>query len=173
MRYPDTPAMTRTFELARNRLKLDGKMKDYTLKSENAFLHYNGIRTTITQYATNFASNDFFKVADTPDNKEGYVPKSYFDIGYDALYKRAIDPFRQYFVEKSFEEAFKKLLEYDEHSVRSYMITVLKYPNSVVRWIETMQWHTGILDAGLSETVLESLAFDDPRVENPKWYYFE
>lgn len=43
-----------------------------------------------------------------------------------------------------------------------------RIPSSVIKWCETMDRSTGFYDRGLTETVLESVAFDWPEKEKSK-----
>jgi hypothetical protein len=148
------------------------------MSNPNTFLHFNGYRTTKARYRTADATTaDTFRVNLTADNKDGYIGEPYFSKGHKALYEEALEPLRQLFVRDAFPDALKALMEYDKYSVRGYMSAHIGYPNSVVRWIETMEWRTGMFDASLTETVLADLAFNDPRNKsNDKetdWYCFE
>lgn len=172
MRYPEIDMMERTFDLIRERLKIGDKLRPVIMSNPNTFLHFNGHRTTKNQSAL-----DTFKVGATADNKDGYIREPYLSKGHKALYEEAIEPFLQLFVNESFPTAFEKLMEYDRYSVREYMTTHLGYPKSVVRWIETTGWRTGWFDSSLTEIVLSSLAFNDPRDKTEgketAWYCFE
>ncbi|SRR6266550_1276092 len=175
MRYPEIDMMKRTFDLIRNRLKIGDKLRPVIMSNPNTFLHFNGHRTTKSKY--NATAMDTFKVGATADNKDGYIREPYLSKGHKALYEEAIEPLLQLFVNEPFRTAFEKLMEYDRYSVRDYMTTHLGYPNSVVRWIETMEWRTGWFDSSLTEIVLASLAFNDPRDKSEgketAWYCFE
>jgi hypothetical protein len=181
MRYPDIDFMKRTFDLVRNRLKIGDKLMPVIMYNPNTFLHFNGYRTTKAQYQKSDqlgpTSADTFRVGITARNKEGYIPENFLHQGHKALYSQALEPLRQYFVTDTFPDAFKKLMTHDIYSVRDYMTLEMKYPNSVVRWIETMEWRTGMFDAALTETVLADLAFEDPRHKgegkDTVWFCFE
>lgn len=174
MRYPDTTFMKRTFDLARKRLQLGVKVIPY-LRSptpENSFLCYNNISVRKTQSSSAKPSDDIFRVS--VDNK-GDVPKEYVDKGTGVLWSEALGPLRQLFVDLPFPEAFKKLMENDMHSVSSYLALEKKYPYHVIKWFETMESRTGLFDQALTETVLASLVFNDPRAagKTSDWFCFE
>jgi hypothetical protein len=181
MRYPDIDSMGRTFDLVRNRLKIDNKLTPVIMSNPNTLLHYNGYRAKKSEYQSSDQSGgtpaDPFKVGFTKNNKGGFIPEEYLKKGHKTLYQEALEPLRQYFVTDSFPVAFKKLMELDMYSVRDYFSIKMGYPNSVIRWIETMEWRTGMFDASLTETVLADLSFDDPRNrkegKQTEWFCFE
>lgn len=179
MRFPDVYLMKRTFDLARKRLGMGAdKFIEVITHSEQTIKHFNGISVLDGQYSrtddNGKISADTFKVGRSDKNKDGYIPQEYLDQGTSKLYNLdTLGPLRQYFVDAPFAEAFLKLMRFDKHSVRSYMREIMGYPDSVIRWIETMQWRTGGFDLSLTESVLASLSFDDPKCSNPKWYCFK
>jgi hypothetical protein len=181
MRYPDVFMMKRTFDLVRNQLNIGHKLIPVIMSNDNCILHYNGRGVTKRDYRrtdqSGSTSADTFGVGKTRDNVGGYVPEDLLKQGHAKLYKDTIEPLRQYFVSLPFAEAFLRLMRLDKHSVRDYMANGMGYPTSVIRWIETMEWRTGMFDASLVETVLASLSFEDPRSEaegkNVDWYCFE
>ncbi|KAE9402991.1 hypothetical protein BT96DRAFT_815577 [Gymnopus androsaceus JB14] len=178
MRFPDIFLMRRTFDLARKRLGMGAdKFIEVIMHSDQAIKHFNGISVLDGQYSktddNGKTSADTFKIGKSEKNKDGYIPQEYLDQGASKLYNQdTLGPLRQYFVDAPFAEAFLKLMRLDKHSVRSYMRETMGYPDSVIRWIETMQWRTGGFDMSLTESVLASLSFEDPRSSNPKWYCF-
>ncbi|KAG8835722.1 hypothetical protein FRC17_001513 [Serendipita sp. 399] len=179
MRYPDMFSQRRTFDLVRNKLKIGDSLKPVIMSNENCFLHFNGIRSTRKGYEQDRLSGRFdtFRVGKTEANKDGYIPEEFLREGHKALYERAIGPLRQYFVDSLFPDAFRQLMRHDGFSVREYLHQAMQYPHSVIRWIETMEWRTGMFDSSLTETVLASLAFDDPRSRNERknvdWFCFD
>jgi hypothetical protein len=183
MRYPDVPTMSRFFDLV-GRLKLkETRMINVIMSNENNILHFNGIRATKKQLkeikAAGNTDTDTFKVAIREDNLDGYIPQNYLQEGHEKLYYDTIRPLCQPFHDRnvSFSEAFRKLLEKDEYSVRSYMALVMKYPPAVINWLETMEWRTGMFDASLTETVMAALLFNNPEVsgfgEESTWWCFK
>ncbi|KAF5392271.1 hypothetical protein D9757_001577 [Collybiopsis confluens] len=177
MRFPDIFLMRRTFDLARNRLGMgEDKFIKIIMHSENAFRHFNGIGVKQSAYSktddNGEESADTFKIGKTAKNQDGYIPEEYLHEGTSKLYRETLEPLRNYFVKSSFQDAFLKLMRHDNHSVRSYMQVAKGYPDSVIRWIESMEWRTGGFDMSLTESVIASLSFDDPRSSNPDWYCF-
>lgn len=172
MRYPDTTFMKRTFDLARNRLGLTAKMLPYIRANENAFLSYNGISVTKKKNAETPPADDIFRVSVQND---GNVPNEFVKEGTGAFWTEALGPLRDLFVKYPFPEAFKRLKELDRHSVMSYLTFEKNYPYHVIKWFETMESRTGLNDEALSETVLASLVFNDPRFADKKidWFCFE
>ncbi|KAF8879929.1 L-amino acid oxidase [Infundibulicybe gibba] len=184
MRYPDVIFMKRTFDLV-GRLKTKPKMMPVIMSNPNTFLHFNGYRAKKSEYkATDQlgppkTSADTFHFGIKPTNPDGYIPQEFLDIGHKQLYDNALRPLRQLFVDLPYQEAFKELMKTDMYSVRGYMATVMNppYPNSVIRWIESMEWRTGMFDASLTETVLADLSFADPRTaamnKDVEWKCFD
>ncbi|KAG5634273.1 hypothetical protein H0H81_002578 [Sphagnurus paluster] len=172
MRYPDTSFMQRTFDLARNRLGLQDKMLPYIRENENNFLHFNGISATKAQFKASDSGADIFKFS---QSKDGNVPDAYVAAGSDVFWNDILGDLRKLFVENTFEEAFKKLQEFDGYTVTSYLTLFKKVPFNVIKWYETMESRTGLFDASLTETVLASLVFMDPRLEGKDidWYCFD
>jgi len=177
MRFPDIPLMSRTFDLVRKTLKIDHTLIPVIMSNDNNILHFNGRRISRKEYEKGGAGIDAFGIGLNDPMKDGYIPEKYLRQGHGVLYEQALKPLRQYFVDEPFPQAFKKLMEHDKYSVRDYM-SMIGYPNAVIRWIETMEWRTGMFDASLTETVLASIAFDDPLtrskgVDDINWYCFE
>lgn len=135
MRYPDTPFMKRTFDLMKNR-GLNIRLIDYIFTAPNTFHYY-------------------------PFSPKGYVDDKYLVEGAETIVKDMLTPLKAPFKERPIDEAIKILMEVDVHSTRSYMALALKppYPSSAIHWCETMDKSTGWYDRALTETVLESLAF--------------
>ncbi|KAG5637252.1 hypothetical protein H0H81_005251 [Sphagnurus paluster] len=172
MRYPNTSFMQRTFDLARNRLGLQDKMLPYIRGNDNAFLHYNGISVTKAKVKATANSVDLFKFSQSSD---GNIPDSYIAAGSGAFWNKILGNLRQLFVDNPFDVAFKKLQELDKHTVTSYLSFVEGIPYDTIKWYETMESRTGLFDASLTETVLASLVFNDPRFEGREidWYCFD
>lgn len=169
MRYPDTLFMKRTFDLARNRLGLADRMLPYIPANDNTFLHFNGIRMPLGRVDDKF---DVFKVS---ESNGGVVPDEYVAEGFEAFRYKILGELRQLFVNYPFDAAFEKLMEFDGHTVTSYLTFVKKLPYSVIKWYETMDSRTGLFDASLIETVLMSLTSMDPHLEGKDvdWFCFE
>lgn len=171
--------MRRTFDLARNRLGMgNDKFIKVIMHSDKAIKHFNGISAIQGEYSktddNGKTSADTFKIGKSAKNKDGYIPQEYLDEGTSKLYnKDTLGPLREYFVDTPFTDAFLKLMRHDNHSVRSYMRDAMGYPDSVIRWIEAMEWRTGGFDMSLTESVIASLSFDDPRSVKPDWYCFK
>ncbi|KAJ4466003.1 L-amino acid oxidase [Lentinula aciculospora] len=178
MRFPDIFLMRRTFNLARKRLGMgEDKFVKMIMHIENAIKHFNGISAQQGLYSktddNGKTSADTFKIGKSLKNKDGYIPQDFLDEGTSKLYnKDTLGPLRDCFVDMPFTDAFLKLMRHDNHSVRSYMRDAMGYPDSVIRWIEDMEWRTGGFDMSLTESVIASLSFDDPRSSEPDWYCF-
>ena len=177
MRYPRTSFMKRTFDLVTNRLGLASKMLPYIRTNDSNFLSYN--RISVTKATVKKAKNnslqpasDIFKFSEKND---GHLPDKYVAEGPDAFWDQHLGHLRQLFVDYPFDEAFKKLMVFDAHTVTSYLMLEKKVPFEVVKWYELMESRTGLFDASLTETVLASLVFNDPRFKGKKvdWFCFE
>ena len=105
------------------------------------------------------------------------VPKAYLDkeytdpwgrqlAGVDACTAEAFDPFRQALID-NFQRGWRKLMEYDWASTRSYLTRETPaYPLSVVHWMETRNSGTGGYDRAFSEVSI--LVSSEPRLHlNP------
>jgi len=140
---------------------------------DNAFLNYNGITVTKAEEKNAAKSSDIFRAS---ESKQGYVPDSYVAQGSGVFWNDILGDLRKLFVDNPFDVAFKKLKELDGHTVTSYLIFVKNIPYPVIKWYETMESRTGLFDQALTETVLASLVFMDPRKNTPadiKWYCFD
>ena len=71
-------------------------------------------------------------------------------MGVDALLADAYDPFKEKLIE-NFEAGWEHLMEYDDHSVRTYLGQVKGYPFGVITWMETMDGSTLSYNLALSE----------------------
>lgn len=172
MRYPDTSFMKRTFDLTRNRLALTSKMLPYIRANDSTFLSYNGISVTKGKNNSVQSAHDIFKFSEEND---GHVPDKYVAEGPGVFWDKHLGDLRQLFVDYPFDEAFKKLKTFDAHTVTSYLMFEKKVPFEVVKWYELMESRTGLFDTSLTETVLASLVFNDPRFKGRKfdWFCFE
>ncbi|KAF5380292.1 hypothetical protein D9757_007910 [Collybiopsis confluens] len=177
MRFPNIFLMRRTFDLAQKKLGMGSdKFIKIIMRCDNAIKHFNGIGVKQGIYSqtdnNGSESANTFKIGKTAENMDGFIPKDFLHLGSTELYKQTFEPLRNYFQE-SFTDGFMQLMQHDEHSVRSYMRSVMNYPDSVIRWIEDMEWRTGGFDSSLTESVIASLSFDDPRSLNPDWFCFD
>ena len=162
--------MKRTFDLVNNRLGMPNTFIPYIRSNENNFSCYNDI--AVKKINNPLPADDYFRMS---ISNGGNIPDEYIASGSDQMWDTALDPLRQLFVDFPFNEAFKKLMEYDTYSVRTYLTQKLRYPTDVVNWFETVESRTGLMDASLTETVLASLVFIDPRFKSRKidWFCLE
>lgn len=159
MRYPETTFMKRTFDLVRNRLNMPNAFILYIRGCENAFKCYNDITVTQKEEKAAKKEDDIFKVSIA---NGGNVPPEYVAKGSGAMWDECLKDLRQLFVDYPFEEAYKKLMEFDAYSVSGYLTQVQKIPVDVTDWFENSESRTGLMDESLTETVLASLVFNDP-----------
>lgn len=143
MRFPDTPFMRRTFALI-EKMGLRDQLIDYNFEGKHNFRHY-------------------------PYSPKGYIPETFLDKNPVEIMKEVLKQPRALFKDcATIKEAIERLTkEYDHYSTRSFM-NEKDIPSSVIKWCETMDTSTGFYDRGLTETVLESVAFDWPEKENSK-----
>ena len=132
----------------------------YTSNKSPGFQYFNGIRVRIGQ------QNDF-------DASALGISQSYIKAGTSAIIGDVVHPFAAALyddLEDKTTTGWEKMVSADAHSTRSYM-TFAYTPNAslglpeeslstdVVNWVETFDKSTGWYDRGLTETVLEAIAF--------------
>ncbi|KAF4601469.1 hypothetical protein EYR38_006122 [Pleurotus pulmonarius] len=174
MRFPDTPVMTRLFNLFRyaplNRgdFQLFSKLKDYYFKDAkgNNLLYYNDVRK---RQNSGPSGDDFLW------SRLG-VGHEYLAAGVEEIMKDVVTPFADELmrdIDTGGTKGWDQLMQFDAYSTRAYMSTkYLPSPNlglpahslspSVVNWCETFDKSTGWYDRSLAETVLEDMAFSLP-----------
>jgi len=145
MRFPDTPFMARTFDLARNR-KLSVTLIPYTIQADNTFLCYNG--TSVYSQDSNLTA-DPFNVSSCVS--QGLTqPKEVA-----AQVAKMIDPFRNYFMpgnSPNIETAMAQLFtDTNRFSMRSFMLERGMRSNDI-NWCETLDKSTGWYDRALTES---------------------
>jgi hypothetical protein len=147
----------------------------YDSKDNNAFLFFNNVRAR-----QNGPDNDFRA------EKLGIDPV-YIEAGVDAI----VSDVRRPFVDKLWkdldtgsDEGWEYMRTYDGYSMRAYMS--FKYrpspslglpdeglPPNVVSWCETFDDSTSAYDLSLTESVLESMAFEGRPGGELKWWRLE
>jgi len=198
MRFPDIPVMRRLFNLFNYpplnvgvETPLASLLQKYYFQAAggNGFLSYNGV----TIRANNPDPNPFKSEAVIKDVSR-HAADAYINAGVENILHDALDGFitaLQKDVETGSDEGWKKLMEFDAYSTRSYLSLVykpsaafqatlppdLQLPDSplsmdVVNWCETFDKSTGWYDRSLSETVLEAVAFGNGDKDTP-WYCLE
>lgn len=173
MRYPTSSFMNRTFDLAKKRLGLEGKLLPYLRASEKAFKCYNNISWTIKEINEAGQGADKFNVSVA---KGGSIPEDVVAKGSGYFWDHYLGELRDLFVKHPFKQAFDELNKLDHHSVTSYLMIEKGLSYDVVKWYETVESRTGLFDASLTETVLASLVFNDPNrgANDPlKWFCFD
>ncbi|KAG8696192.1 hypothetical protein FRC11_000909 [Ceratobasidium sp. 423] len=150
-------------------LALKSKLKPFLFVgggNNNTFFNYNGV--SICQNA--MPDVDPFKAEDVLDCPD---KKAYISAGAKKIADDVIRPFATALLDdlkNGTNEGWKKLMEKDIHSTRSYMATAYEpssklnlpkgpLPGDVINWCETFDKSTGWYDRSLSETVLEAIAF--------------
>jgi hypothetical protein len=167
MRFPDTPFMKRVFHLVRGDPekgippKVDVKLIKYTLEDQNTFLYYNSYRYK--------RSDDF---GPDPFHTNGLIPTS--DLSPTAvgeLIGRILQVYRAPFAEPNAQigQLIAGLIgAVDKYTMRSFLSFECQIPGPAITYYETLQYSSGWYDRALTETILESLAFDWPtQEENP------
>ncbi|EYE90055.1 flavin monoamine oxidase family protein [Aspergillus ruber CBS 135680] len=152
MRFPDNPVMERTFRLF-NFLEMHkaqdtqgaklGDLLPYYIKGDKEPWHFNGT-TKWGDYASISAQGlDPWKL-----NEDGKIPEDILKKPPSDVFNDIIKTFREKLMQdkatsNKSSEGWKYLMEYDDHSTRSYLAV-------------GTEWY----DQALSEAVLESLDFD-------------
>lgn len=156
MRFPDSPFMKRTFDLVNRQppiLTSPPEMIPYIFEAPNTYLYFNGVQTA---NVSTLPPNPF-------DISPSYVPASVLAAGQPAaIIDAALDEPRQLFVTNKIQDAMTQLYEtYDQYSMRSWLES-RGLSSSAINYCETLDKSTGWYDRALTETVLESLAFNWP-----------
>ena len=132
----------------------------YTSNQSAGFQYFNGIRVRIGE------DSDF-------DASALGINQSYIDAGASAIIGDVVAPFAAALYDDLRDQTttgWEKMVAVDDHSTRSYMtfaytgnaslgIPEQSLSTDVVNWIETFDKRTGWYDRGLTETVLEAIAF--------------
>ena len=153
MRFPDTPFMKRTFDLAENR-GLNVKLIPYIMQMvnpPNTWLLYNNARV----------NNQDSSVAGDPFNVRGYINDPSLSTPQAVHQKVAevIQPFRDLFrppppgeKQRSIKESMDILFEQtNQFSMRSYMFAGGMNAKDI-HWCETIDKSTGWYDRALTES---------------------
>ena len=132
----------------------------YTSNRSAGFQYFNGIRVRIGE------PSDF-------DAPAMGIDQSYIKAGPSAIIGDVVHPFAAALyddLEDQTTTGWEKMVSVDDHSTRSFMTFAYK-PNvslgipeeslstDVVNWVEDHDKSTGWYDRGLTETVLEAIAF--------------
>ena len=190
MRFPNITAMQRAFALFdypalnSNGLALRQKLRPFFFTSNNTLLSYNDV----TVKATDAHFQEPFDSAAVIQSKNA---SAYIDVGVNAIMFDVLGPFATRLLAdltNHTTSGWEYLKKYDKYSLRAYMSTVyrpseeLGLPNTslsvdVIDWLETFYTGTGWFNCGLTEAVLEAVAFGyDPNPEvrnNRQWYLIE
>ena len=149
MRFPDTPFMKRTFDLARNR-GLPVTLIPYIRETPNSFWFFNNVG--IKNQVSDLTEDDPFDVS-------GYVdPSLASPAAVSQKLAEVIEPFRNLFVPDSsgnqpdIATAMAVLFnETDMFSMRSYMSQGGMRAEDI-SWCETLTTSTGWYDRALTES---------------------
>ena len=155
MRFPDTPFMARTFDLARNRNLPVNLTVPYIMQmiepTPNTFLFFNNARI----------HNQDTSVTGDPFNVESYIQDPTLTTPSEVSHKVAtvIQPFRDYFRpdssgnRPSIASGMQKLFDAtNTFSMRSYMFNPLGITSQDINWCETLDKSTGWYDRALTES---------------------
>ncbi|KAG8979970.1 hypothetical protein FRC05_007413 [Tulasnella sp. 425] len=161
MRYPKNATMKRTFELFESTqlnsdgIDIKGKMIKYEFKSPNAFACYNGQPPVRVK-------NLKLKTSDFEFEEMGISPEDLAKGADTILWEKLLVDFVPLLLEDlktNGDAGWKKLMEHDKHTSRSYLGLVKGLDTQTINWLETVSFGTGWFDQGLAEMVLESIAF--------------
>lgn len=153
MRFPDTPFMARTFDLARNR-NLDVTLIPYIREMTDpphTWMLYNNVRIN---------NQDSSETGD-PFNVWLYVEDQTLTTpdGVHAKVREVVQPFRDLFRPPSSDEPAPDIAtamatlfsETDKYSMRTYMLNVTGMDPKDVNWCETIEEPTGWYDRSLAQ----------------------
>lgn len=180
MRYPDIPLMSRLFNLFEklNLTEASGILIDYKFSCPKAWKMYNGIRKQIKDVSTHSTKPDKVDPFHFGEDNGGNVIKDFIYSGYQKLFSDTLTPFTTALVADTEPNAYpanagwRKLMRFDQYSVRGYMSDCLKYPLNEISWLETMTFSTGGYSMSLAELVLAQINFG-ANVPDAKWYCLE
>jgi len=133
----------------------------YIFNDPNTFRLYNGTR--YKQDKVPVAPVDAFKYS---IRAGGNVEQDFINGGYQKVYDEAMSGFIKDILNDP-EAGIRKLMRFDQYSVRGYMADCLKLPGPIIDWCETMNRSTGGYDLSLTQTVLNMLPFSGGGVD---WY---
>jgi hypothetical protein len=135
----------------------------YKAKAGGSFLYFNGIR---------YQASATLELPDFRAREMG-VESEYVAVGVENIVDDVVEPFARMLIndlEKQVHKGWDVMKENDAYSLRAYMSfkyipsVSLKLPpmhlaTNVINWCETFDNSTGSYDRGLTEAVLDSLAF--------------
>ena len=150
MRFPDTPFMKRTFDLARNR-GLPVTLIPYVKETPASFLFFNNV---------GIRNEESSLEEDDPFNVSGHVDPSLASPAAAAQkVAEVIQPFRNLFMPDSsgnqpdIATAMAQLFEEtNTFSMRSYMFQLGDMKGQDISWCETLDKSTGWYDRALTES---------------------
>jgi hypothetical protein len=165
MRFPKTPFMTRTFQLAE---KVNAKQIPYHFQAPNTFKFFNGVHLPRIPGEPPLDPKDPYRINTTTE----YNQKSYISKNYDEY---LVPDFVATFLQKcmmEFKEEFRNhpedlklamqrtIKKYDKYTMRSWLSEHRQLPSAVINVMETFDKSTGWFDRALMETICEDLAFN-------------
>lgn len=186
MRFPDNAANQPTFDLFkelgfsfRTEENPDGELIPFVYGKDDNIRHFNNLRKTAKEATSGINLFD-------EGEPDGNVPRGFTDMqdtdsqgnvyrGVDACFFKAFNDLRTKLLE-NFDEAWPALLqEWGWASTRSYLSQAkeLRFPDTVIDWIEKHKSGTGRYARSVVEEVLESITFDHPRSEKLDWWCIE
>ncbi|KAL6715982.1 hypothetical protein ACLMJK_006944 [Lecanora helva] len=155
MRFPRIKIMEKTFALLEYLGSKDVPLIDYVLKSDKEPSRYND-ETIIGK--GDESNKDQFKVS--KDHGGRISPELVEEP--DKYVTQTFEPFKDR-LRQNWKEGFKHLMEYDEFSVRGFMMSHGNKPLNEyysIQWLETLTDGSGLYDQGFAEGVIDSLDFD-------------
>lgn len=152
----------------------------YKAREEGSFLYFNNERYQVSE------------VSHPPDfcAREMGVESEYVAVGVEKIVDDVVEPFARMLIndlEKQVNKGWEVMKANDAYSLRAYMSfkyipsVDLKLPpmhltTNVINWCETFDNSTGSYDRGLTEAVLETLAFakaDSGVIGEVEWKCFK
>lgn len=157
MRFPQIPFMKPVFDLF-DYVGIQNSLIKYHMSEPNNIQYFNGVALTNDAIEKLAKKGDFdpFKTSvagltDTPEN----------------LVKARIGPFVNALA-SNFQDGWNQLMQWDDWSTRDYLIEKAGMAPELVDYLEALSTGTGIWNQSLSETVMDSLDFDYPMIEEGK-----
>ena len=129
------------------------KLMPYILTAPGNRLYVNGVRGNGYHVAS----------TTTPDSINWDVPEGYKNKTASELLNAAISKFIE-LLEEDFDKNFKDLVNnFDNFSFRFYLASVLKWPTSVIDFVETVTSQTNQFALSVPEMVMQNMDFNTER----------
>jgi hypothetical protein len=169
MRFPDTPFMKRTFDLAEKLQDRGVKLIPYKFEADNTFKFFNGVHVPRLPGEPPLNPADPYNInVTTTYNPNSYVPPSFDRFLVPEEITRYLEGvlarLKTFFIHDrshNFNHDMQRTIQvFDKYTMRTYLSEIEKLPPSVINLFETFDKSTGWYDRALTETICEDLAFN-------------